>query len=227
MTIADLADKMQIHPQSLSRIISSGNTRPTTLKKMAEVLGVTVPELYGEVNDNVIRPIDEKEWCILKMIILNIPTQYGAQDVAYFMYKRPFDVGYKIKDNAEPVNLFEEYPRQKDYPHDEIDILIFRAVQEKYPLSRLQNKLVIFNADRDTVNVLMDPPAEEGKITLLPFVTPEMIKRNPAAVYYRYEIPINLYASFPCKSYQKYFSASFNPELQNTIENQHSTIIAL
>lgn len=226
-TIADLAEKIDIHPQSLSRIISTGNTRRVTLDKIAKALGVTIPELYGEKDERIITPIDEKEWAILKIITLNIPTQYGAQDVSYFMYKRPFTANYKMTPNPEPVGLFEEYPRQKDYPQDEIDSLILMAIRDRYPESRLHNKLIVFNVDRDNVNRLMDPPSEEGKITLTPFVTPEALKNNPNAEYYRYEIPINLYASFPYKDYQRYFFKSFNVDQQNIIDCQHQSVVPL
>ncbi|MDR2010945.1 MAG: helix-turn-helix transcriptional regulator [Bacteroidales bacterium] len=226
-TIADLAEAIDIHPQSLSRIISTGNTRRTTLEKIAKALEVTIPELYGDDDERVLRFLDESEWSILKIITLNIPTQYGKQDVSYFMYKRPFASNYKMTPNSEPINFFDEYPRQKDYPQDEIDNLIFFAVKEKYPDSTLFNKLILTNTDRDHVNRLMDPPTEEGKITLTPFITPDVLKSNPGTVYYRYEIPLKLYTSFLHKDYQKYFFTSFIAEHQYIIDAQHKSIIVL
>lgn len=227
VSIEELAKEINIHPQSLRRIISTNNTKPSTIEAIAKALGVTVAEVHGDKPGFQLIALDEHEWCIMKMIMLNIPTMYGPQDVAYFMYKRPLTPWYKLTQSTESVSFVEEYPRQKDFPHDVIDQLVFDSVLQIYPNSRILNKLVIFNTERDLINQLMEPPTQEGKIIFTPFITPDDIKKHPGRTYYRYELPINFYMNFPYKDYRKYFFASYSLNDESAFEKRFPELITL
>ncbi len=225
MLITELAEKMQIHQNSLSRIISTGNTKQSTLNKMAEILGVTVKELYGETS--TLHMMDEEERGVLKKIILNIPTKFGPEEVGYIIYKRPLSNNYKVKEYSEDINFFGGYPEEKSFPHDEFDELMLNSVKNIYPKSRMQSKLLLFNTDREYISRLMDIPSEKGRICILPFVTYNMLKMNPSISYSGYEISIDVYMICPYESLQTHFSSSFNIELKNVLKEQYSTIVFL
>ncbi len=53
MTIKQLAEKMQIAPESLSRAIN-GNPQLSTVRKIAEALGVSITDLFDRNEDELL-----------------------------------------------------------------------------------------------------------------------------------------------------------------------------
>ena len=53
ITIKELADKMEIAPESLSRAIN-GNPQLSTIRKIAEALGVSVTDLFDRNEDELL-----------------------------------------------------------------------------------------------------------------------------------------------------------------------------
>lgn len=53
ITIKELAEKMKIAPESLSRAIN-GNPQLSTIRKIAETLGVSVTDLFDRCEDELL-----------------------------------------------------------------------------------------------------------------------------------------------------------------------------
>ena len=57
ITLQELADKMNIDRQTLANTLSKGNPTIETLSKIADALGVEVPDLFEKSSDEVIGAI--------------------------------------------------------------------------------------------------------------------------------------------------------------------------
>ena len=53
ITITELASRIDIHQESLSRIIAKNSTSTNNLQKIADALGVPVSDLFDEQKGNV------------------------------------------------------------------------------------------------------------------------------------------------------------------------------
>jgi len=53
VTITELASKVNIHQESLSRIITKNSTSTANLEKISDALGVHISELFEQSNGNV------------------------------------------------------------------------------------------------------------------------------------------------------------------------------
>ncbi|MCR2007769.1 helix-turn-helix transcriptional regulator [Bacteroides acidifaciens] len=220
MSIKDLADKLEMNPTSLSRIINGIPTRDATLKRIAEAMGMTLDELYDQVGP-ILKPLDNNRMYIVKIITINASTPYGAQDIGYIMYEREFKEDYKFTESNTPANMFEEYPRQKDYPHDALDNLILKVIQDVYPNSRLHNKFVFFNTDLDYIERLKQPPAKELTIRMQPFVSD--YKLLMARRIYQIELKFHFYQDFSFGAIRTDFFTSFSLDQEEEIAEQMKT----
>jgi len=54
LTIADVAKRMGIKAPALSRIINGSNTTTDTLKRIADAIGVSVPDLFDQPQTDII-----------------------------------------------------------------------------------------------------------------------------------------------------------------------------
>lgn len=219
-TVKELAEQLNMQPTSLSRIINGTPTKDSTLKSIAEALEMTVDELYDQVG-YIIKPLDSGRMYIVKIITINAPTPYGAQDIGYIMYERELNPGYKFTETSTPVGMFEEYPRQKDYPHDDLDSLILRVIQAVYPNSKLYNKFVFFNTDLEHIERLKQPPTKDLTIRIQPFVSDfkKLLGRN----LYQRELKFNLYKNFPFDTLRTDFFSTYSFDQEDEILEQLKT----
>ncbi|MDC1809115.1 helix-turn-helix transcriptional regulator [Bacteroides uniformis] len=223
-TVKELAEQLNMQPTSLSRIINGTPTKDSTLKSIAEALGMTVDELYDQIG-YVIKPLENGRMYIVKIITINAPTLYGAQDVGYIMYERKLSPEYKFTENNTPVGMFEEYPRQKDYPHDELDNLILRVIQDVYPNSKLYNKFVFFNTDLEHIERLKQPLSKDFTIRIQPFVSD--LKKIMGRTLYQRELKFNLYRSFPFDTLRTDFFSTYSLDQDDMILEQLKTFAGL
>ena len=221
-SVKELADQLHIHPNSLSRIINGAPTKKSTLESIAKELGVSVDDLTNEPN-NILRLLDSDEMRIVKIITIVAPTPYGKQEIGYFMYERPLTANYKFTESEAPSSFVEDYPRQRDYPHDELDKMILRIIQTEYPESKLQNKFVSFNLDLEHIKQLQDRPSKELKIWL----TPNPTEIESGRTYYKYEKIFNFYTNFSESLVRQLFVSSYSLAQEKRMNEQLNTMTAL
>ncbi|MCT4583109.1 MAG: hypothetical protein N4A35_16985 [Flavobacteriales bacterium] len=116
-------------------------------------------------------PVSEMK--IIKRI--NIVSQNWHPEnlpIGFIIYERNFTEEYKIlpeeKDSNNLSNLISGYPKQENYPHDEIDELILNTVKTEYPKSFVQNKLVFTSSDIEYFDNLIKRPFEKALFRIKP-----------------------------------------------------------
>jgi hypothetical protein len=99
---------------------------------------------------------------ILKQIIIVTDGHYNEIVLGSIFYKRRASPDYNLMKQAEADKIetdrfakyFGDYPRQENYPADEIDTMILAAVKRQYPKSILRSDLILFNVDLEKLALL-------------------------------------------------------------------------
>jgi DNA-binding Xre family transcriptional regulator len=232
ITLAELAKKIGIHPQSMSRIVSTNNTRPSTLERIAQGLGVKVEDLVvkDELYDSrvsVISPIQNDKMGVVKIISIYAPTKYGVMEIGYIVYRRSFYPKYRFNENQKSRNIMDEYPIQSSYPHDELDIAILNAIQGTYPESKLKNRLIVFNSDVDFINKLIDRPYKPIEVVLSPVLSYDEIMTYVGKVFSRYDFHFNLYYDCDFGPLRQVFVGDYELSKKDDFDTQLPTLTAL
>jgi len=103
------------------------------------------------------------EMKILKHIIIISDRQNGETELGSILYTRPLTEKYNFKKQQEEDLASEEtgiekiikgYPKQKNYPSDRIDEIIYDSVTKQYPKSILRNDSILFNVDIEKLDLL-------------------------------------------------------------------------
>lgn len=231
LTLAELATKAGIHAQSMSRIVKTNNTRPSTLERIAKVLGVSSEELIE--NDDagtkdsrisVITGIPVDKMGVAKIITIYAPTKYGVMDVGFIAYKRAFYPKYRFDENQKPKSFMDEYPIQSSYPHDELDTAILEAIKETYPESKLHNKLIAFNTDVEYLNRLIDRPSKSLEITVNPSFTYEEMMNSAGRIFSQFNFKFNLYYDLDFDTIRTIFSSNYDIEKKEELSQQLQTM---
>lgn len=231
LTLAELATKTGIHAQSMSRIVKTNNTRPSTLERIAKALGVSSEELIEnddtETRDSrisVITGIPVDKMGVAKIITLYAPTKYGIMDVGFIAYKRSFYPKYRFDENQKSKSFMDEYPIQSSYPHDELDIVIFEAIKEIYPESRLLNKLIVFNTEIEYLNRLIDRPSKSLEIIVNPGFTYEEMMNSAGKIFSQFNFKFNLYYNLDFDPIRTIFLSNYNINKKEELNQQLQTM---
>lgn len=99
---------------------------------------------------------------VIKQIRLIEERNGNATIVGHIIYTRPLTTEYNLKKQEEDDNsnhdqlakYLLEYPRQYNYPEDEMDILLFSTIKKSYPKATLRNDTILFNVDLDKIKFL-------------------------------------------------------------------------
>ena len=128
------------------------------------------------MNEKTLKWLDISEMKILKHIIIISDRQNGETELGSIFYTRPFTEEYNLKKQQEDANntetqikkLFQEHPKQKNYPNDRIDEIIFESVKKNYPKSVLKNDTILFNVDFEKLDTLKNRLVIPCSIYFLP-----------------------------------------------------------
>lgn len=115
-------------------------------------------------------PIEDMR--ILKQIIIvsDFPRDRELS-VGYIVYERTLTNSYRLKEvdkKSNDFNYLMDFPKQELYPHDNIDDIIFQAVQNQYPKSVVRNHHLLFNVDQEKVKRLKDRETVVSQISFTP-----------------------------------------------------------
>ncbi|KAA6300006.1 MAG: hypothetical protein EZS26_003851 [Candidatus Ordinivivax streblomastigis] len=233
LTLAELAAKTGIHAQSISRIVKTNNTRPSTLERIAKVLGVSTEELISnddaESRDSrisVIKGIPVDRMGVAKIITIYAPTKNGVMDVGFVAYKRSFYPKYRFDENQKPKSFMDEYPIQSSYPHDELDTAILEAIKETYPESKLHNKLIAFNTDIEYLNWLIDRPSKPLEIIVNPHFTYEEMMSSAGKIFSQFNFKFNMYYDLDFDTIRSVFISNYDIGKKEELSKQLQTMTA-
>ncbi len=109
-----------------------------------------------------IKWLDVSELRILKQIILVSDRNNNEVELGSLFYTRPLSEDYSLikqqqddEKTADTLSKFlQEYPKQKNYPEDEIDVMILNAIKRQYPKSIVRNDTIFFNVDIEKLRIL-------------------------------------------------------------------------
>lgn len=99
---------------------------------------------------------------------------------------------------ATPIErLLQEYPRQKNYPNDRIDVIIFDSIRKTFPKSILRNDTIFFNIDEDKLSRLKNKNVTESAIYFSPeFLAIENVFDYVGKSFKAPRVDINIYCYF-------------------------------
>ena len=119
--------------------------------------------------------LDRSEFKVLKQITLISDRPNSEYEIGTILYSRPLTPTYNFKKQEQedrtttPMQrLLQEYPNQKNYPHDRIDEIIFDAIKSHFPKSGLRNSSILFNIDEENLRKLKNRQISESEIYFSP-----------------------------------------------------------
>lgn len=119
--------------------------------------------------------LDRSEFKVLKQITLISDRPNSEYEIGTILYSRPLTPTYNFKKQEQedrtttPMQrLLQEYPNQKNYPHDRIDEIIFDAIKSRFPKSRLRNSEILFNVNKENLRNLKNRQTSESEISFSP-----------------------------------------------------------
>lgn len=225
ITQADLAGKINITAQSLSRIISTNNTSSETLQKIASVLDVSVDDLFKKEPNSFAASVkfisDLSKIKIAKIINIVAPTDRGEMKVGSMIYTRPVNTtDYRMKPSESDVfNPFEDYPKQSSFPSDVLDALVLKSVKEIYPNSVVYNKLIALNVDINYLDALQNFPTVDANIYLNPLVDYDTMISQKRTEYTQFIFPVKIYTEFKNEYLRTFFSANYDLSVEDIIND--------
>ncbi len=123
-----------------------------------------------------IKGLNQDEQRILKQIVSVLDRHNNESEVGSILYSRLITEEYNLIKQAQEdekqsnsIDKFlTEYPKQKNYPVDEIDRIILGAIKSIYPKSIVKNELILFNVDLERLQVLRNRNIIKSEMYLCP-----------------------------------------------------------
>ncbi|MBS4041379.1 MAG: hypothetical protein KGZ81_12370, partial [Flavobacteriales bacterium] len=184
----------------------------------------------NDMEERTLKWLDIHEMKVLKQIIIISDRQNGETEIGRILYTRPLTTEYNfIKQQAEEESLgeknkferlFQEYPKQANYPNDRIDEIIFNAVKRAYPKSVLRNDSILFNVDLEKIELLKNRNIIKSAIYFSPeFSMVENFYDYVGKEFQAPRISINIYSYYrPDFLEGQIFYANFDVSESNVIE---------
>ncbi len=158
------------------------------------------------MEERIITFLDQNEWRIIKNIHIISDTKYGETVIGNIFYKRFITDNYKLKKQKEEddknggVSFIRDYPRQENYPQDDIDMLIFNSIKSLYPKSQVTNDLLLFNTDKRNLELWKNRPKFDSKLFFTPIFedySVDNLVKLKSDEFINSEIPIKIYTFNP------------------------------
>lgn len=115
-------------------------------------------------------PVNEMK--IIKQINLVIQNRNEIDITAgIILYEREFSEIYKFKEKPEEENdffHFINYPKQEDYPSDELDSRILKAINLDFPRAQIKSDLLFSSSDVEHYKNITTRPFEKAELTFVP-----------------------------------------------------------
>lgn len=142
-------------------------------------------------------PVNEMK--IIKQVNLVIQNRNEIDITAgIILYEREFSDTYRLKEkknNEKDFFHFSTYPKQKDYPNDDLDVLILEAIKTDFPKVQFKSDLLFSSADVEHYNNLTKRPSETADLTFIPDFSGIDISQLPRTTFYGFRKKINIYVN--------------------------------
>ncbi len=116
--------------------------------------------------------------------------------IGYLLYERNFSPDYRFdsKQNEEKESfIIGPYPRQEDFPKDELDDLVLKIVCSKYPKSLLHNVLLFSTSDVAMIENWTNKPCEQLEINIAPDFSGYNLEMLSGRMFTQYRRKVNVY----------------------------------
>ena len=179
------------------------------------------------MEEKIVKWLDINDLKILKQIIIISDRQNGEYELGQVIYTRPLTQEYNLKKQEEddkkttPIErLLQEYPRQKNYPNDRIDEIIFDSIRKTFPKSILRNDTIFFNIDKDKLSRLKNRNVTESGIYFSPeFSAIENVFDYVGKTFKAPIVNINIYSYFKSDLLEgRFFFANYNVTEESELE---------
>jgi len=183
------------------------------------------------MEEKILKWLDINDLKIWIQIIVISDRQNGEYELGQLIYTRPLTTEYNLKkqeDEDKTTSTFERllqgYPKQKNYPNDRIDEIIFDSIRKTFPKSILRNDTIFFNVDEEKISLLKNKNITKSAIYFSPeFSDIVNVFDFVGKTFNAPRIGINIY------SYDKsdlldsqIFYANYNVEEEIVLKNLHS-----
>lgn len=142
-------------------------------------------------------PVSEMK--IIKQINLVIQNRNEIDITAgIILYEREFSQTYKFKEKAKEKrdnSHFTRYPKQEDYPNDNLDLLILQAVMSEFSLAEVKNDLLFASSDVEHYTNLTIRPSEKAELNFIPDFSGIDLERLPRKSFPGFRKQISIYAN--------------------------------
>lgn len=122
--------------------------------------------------NNTITVLPIEEMRIVKRIDLLTQTKHNIEiRMGFILYEREFSPDYKFIENKKEEKDFlylSTYPKQEDYPSDEIDELILSSIKSAFSNAQIHSELLFSTFDTDNLNRLVKRPNEKANFIVRP-----------------------------------------------------------
>ncbi|PDP68417.1 hypothetical protein [Prevotella intermedia] len=141
-----------------------------------------------------IKLLDSKDWLIMKEIYI-VSQKFQNQEIGVIRYLRKVDGEYKMKEDTE-IDMFLkclDYPKLELFPEDDLDKIILTSIKDQFSGSYVQNRLLLFDTDRDMINTIKNP-RQTAVFDVMPFWEQNDLAKNGSGFeIFRKEINIYQY----------------------------------
>ncbi|WP_461378042.1 hypothetical protein [Cloacibacterium normanense] len=161
---------------------------------------------------------------VLKEIFIIGDRNFGESTIGQIFYKRKINENYNFikqkeyderKENTLLEKLLEGYPKQENYPNDELDDLILSGIKQQYPKSKIKNSLILFNIDLENLEILKNQNRFPSKFYITPVI-------NNMSDFFMYsgksfespELDLNIFSNYS-NIFMENHSFSFHYDIEN------------
>jgi hypothetical protein len=150
---------------------------------------------------NTIQILPAKEVKLIKQINLVSQNRHGVEIIIGFLfYERNFSSNYKMagrKENVSELEYLLTYPKQNDFPEDEIDILLLYTIKSEFPKSTVFNKTLFTTSDVLILKNYTNRPSEKADIIISPDFSGQQLENLVGKSFKQFGESVNLYANGP------------------------------
>ncbi|ATV25331.1 hypothetical protein [Prevotella intermedia] len=139
--------------------------------------------------------LDSKNWLIMKEIYI-VSQKFQNQEIGVIRYLRTVDEKYKMKEDTKTDMFLKyfDYPKQELFPEDDLDKIILTSIKEQFSNSYVQNRLLLFDIDRDMINTIKQTPRQTAVFDVMPLGEQnDLAKYGNEFEFFRKEINIYQY----------------------------------
>lgn len=179
------------------------------------------------MEEKTLKWLDIADLKILKQIIIISDRLNGEYELGQVMYTRPLTTEYNLKKQEEEdkttssiERLLQEYPRQRNYPNDTIDEIIFGSIRKIFPKSILRNDTIFFNIDEGKLSLLKNKRVIKSAIYFSPeFSGIVNVFDYVGKSFKAPRIGINIYSSYQSELLEgQIFYANYNITEEKVLE---------